>query len=170
MFICLFFRPLKIQVLHIHYGTLMMMYRWIKFWSIINSISMKKCGPSSLTPNLALGPPRRSSAIELSALSSSHTTSSNNTKPGGPGNLLLGNNLAGQYANLGSGSRSAATSPVAGVASTHNLSLASFGGNINYFTHSLIRGVLIQSCSARAKNFTNYEFCHPQFSNVIQNI
>ena len=102
---------------------------------------MKKCGPSSLTPNLALGPPRRSSAIELSALSSSHT-SSNNTKQGGPGNLLLGNNLAGQYANLGSGSRSAATSPVAGVASTHNLSLASFGGNINYFTHSLIRGVL----------------------------
>lgn len=89
---------------------------------------MKKCGPSSLTPNLALGPPRRSSAIELSALSSSQT-SSNNTKTGGPGNLLLGNNLAGQYANLGSGSRSAATSPVAGVASTHNLSLASFGGN-----------------------------------------
>jgi len=88
---------------------------------------MKKCGPSSLTPNLALGPPRRSSAIELSALSSSQT-SSNNTKTGGPGNLLLGNNLAGQYANLGSGSRSAATSPVAGVASTHNLSLASFGG------------------------------------------
>ena len=93
---------------------------------------MKKCGPSSLTPNLALGPPRRSSAIELSALSSSQT-SSNNAKTGGPGNLLLGNNLAGQYANLGSGSRSAATSPVAGVASTHNLSLASFGGNYYYF-------------------------------------
>ena len=36
--------------------------------------------------------------------------------------------------------------------------------------HSLIRGVLIQSCSARAKNFTNYVFCHPQFSGVIQNI
>ena len=32
------------------------------------------------------------------------------------------------------------------------------------------RGVLIQSCSARAKNFTNYVFCHPQFSGVIQNI
>ena len=29
-------------------------------------------------------------------------------------------------------------------------------------THSLIRGVLtIQSCSAGAKNFTNYVFCHP---------
>ena len=36
--------------------------------------------------------------------------------------------------------------------------------------HSLIRGVLIQSCSAGAKNFTNYLFCHPQFSDVIQNI
>ena len=36
--------------------------------------------------------------------------------------------------------------------------------------HSLIREVLIQSCSARAKNFTNYVFCHPQFSGVIQNI
>ena len=35
--------------------------------------------------------------------------------------------------------------------------------------HSLIRGVLIQSCSARAKNFTNYVFFHPQFSGVIQN-
>ena len=34
----------------------------------------------------------------------------------------------------------------------------------------LIRGVLIQSCSARAKNFTNYVFCHLQFSGVIQNI
>ena len=37
-------------------------------------------------------------------------------------------------------------------------------------SHSLIRGVLIQSCSARAKKFTNYVFCHPQFSDVIQNI
>ena len=36
--------------------------------------------------------------------------------------------------------------------------------------HSLIRGVLIQSCSAGDKNFTNYVFCHPQFSGVIQNI
>ena len=36
--------------------------------------------------------------------------------------------------------------------------------------HSLIRVVLIQSCSARAKNFTNYIFCHPKFSGVIQNI
>ena len=36
--------------------------------------------------------------------------------------------------------------------------------------HSLIRGVLIQSCPARAKNFTNYIFCHVQFSGVIQNI
>ena len=30
--------------------------------------------------------------------------------------------------------------------------------------------VLIQSCSAGAKNFTNYIFCHVQFSAVIQNI
>ena len=36
--------------------------------------------------------------------------------------------------------------------------------------HSLIRGVLIQSCPAGAKDFTNYVFCHPQFSGVIQNI
>ena len=36
--------------------------------------------------------------------------------------------------------------------------------------HSLIRWVLIQSCSAEAKKFTNYVFCHPQFSGVIQNI
>ena len=36
--------------------------------------------------------------------------------------------------------------------------------------HSLMRGVLIQSCPAGAKNFTNYVFCHPQFSGVIQNI
>ena len=27
-----------------------------------------------------------------------------------------------------------------------------------------------KSCSAEAKNFTNYVFCHPQFSGVIQNI
>ena len=37
-------------------------------------------------------------------------------------------------------------------------------------THSLIRGVLRKSCSAGAKKFTNYVFCHPQFSGVIQNI
>ena len=30
--------------------------------------------------------------------------------------------------------------------------------------HSLIRGVLIQSCSAGAKHFTNYVFCHVQFN------
>ena len=36
--------------------------------------------------------------------------------------------------------------------------------------HSLIRGFFIQSCSTGAKNFTNYVFCHPQFSGVIQNI
>ena len=42
--------------------------------------------------------------------------------------------------------------------------------NIAYFRHSLIRGVLIQSCIAGAKKFTNYVFCHPQFSGVIQNI
>ena len=38
------------------------------------------------------------------------------------------------------------------------------------WSHSLIRGVLIQSFPAGAKNFTNYVFCHPQFSGVIQNI
>ena len=37
-------------------------------------------------------------------------------------------------------------------------------------THILIRGVLIQSFPAGAKNFTNYVFCHVQFSGVIQNI
>ena len=36
--------------------------------------------------------------------------------------------------------------------------------------HSMIRGILIQSCSAGAKNVTNYVFCHPQLSGVIQNI
>ena len=40
----------------------------------------------------------------------------------------------------------------------------------NKMQHILIRGVLIQSCSTGAKNFTNYVFCHPQFSGVIQNI
>ena len=43
--------------------------------------------------------------------------------------------------------------------------------NCNFLSkHSLIRGVLIQSCSAGAKMFTNYVFCNPQFSGVIQNI
>ena len=37
-------------------------------------------------------------------------------------------------------------------------------------SHSLIRWFLIQSCSAGAKKFTNYLFCYPQFSSVIQNI
>ena len=37
-------------------------------------------------------------------------------------------------------------------------------------THSLIRGVLIQSCSAGAKNLTKCVFYHVQFSGVIQNI
>ena len=41
---------------------------------------------------------------------------------------------------------------------------------LNLNMHSLIRGVLIQSCPAGAKNFTNYIFWHPQFSGVIQNI
>ena len=36
--------------------------------------------------------------------------------------------------------------------------------------HSLIRGVLIQSCSSGAKNFTKCVFYHVQFSGVIQNI
>ena len=39
-------------------------------------------------------------------------------------------------------------------------------GHTSQFDHR----VLIQSCPARAKNFTNYVFCHPQFSGVIQNI
>ena len=34
--------------------------------------------------------------------------------------------------------------------------------------HSLIRGVLIQSCSVGAKNLTNYEFCHVQFNSPGQ--
>ena len=34
--------------------------------------------------------------------------------------------------------------------------------------HSLIKGVLIQSCSAGAKNFTNYVFCHVQFNSPGQ--
>ena len=52
----------------------------------------------------------------------------------------------------------------------------SLGSTVSYnfmklcVNHSLIRGVLIQSCSAGAKNFTNYVFCHPQFNGVIQNI
>ena len=33
--------------------------------------------------------------------------------------------------------------------------------HIQWTGHSLIRGVLIQSCSAGAKNFTNDVFCHP---------
>ena len=36
--------------------------------------------------------------------------------------------------------------------------------------HSLIRGVLIQSCSAGAKHFTKCVFYYVQFSGVIQNI
>ena len=36
--------------------------------------------------------------------------------------------------------------------------------------HSLIRGILTQSCSAGAKNFTKCIFYHAQFSSVIQNI
>ena len=35
---------------------------------------------------------------------------------------------------------------------------------VKTLAHSLIRGVLIQSCPAGAKNFTNYVFCHLQFS------
>ena len=31
-------------------------------------------------------------------------------------------------------------------------------------------GFLYKSCFARAKKFTNYVFCHPQSSGVIQNI
>ena len=36
--------------------------------------------------------------------------------------------------------------------------------------HSLIRGVLRQTCSTGAKNFTKWVFYHVQFSGVIQNI
>ena len=46
--------------------------------------------------------------------------------------------------------------------------LPSFWNNKTH--HSLIRGVLIQSFPAGAKNFTKYVFCHVQFSGVIQNI
>ena len=45
-----------------------------------------------------------------------------------------------------------------------------FPGYIPNYRHSLFRGVLIQSWSAGTKKFTNYAFCHPQFSGVIQNI
>ena len=41
---------------------------------------------------------------------------------------------------------------------------------VNCIYHRLIRVVRIQSCSAEAENFTNYVFCHPQFSGVIQSI
>ena len=42
--------------------------------------------------------------------------------------------------------------------------------NVDKYNHSLIRVVLIQSCSAGAENLTNYVFCHVQFNGVIQNI
>ena len=48
-----------------------------------------------------------------------------------------------------------------------DMALCYWGGIV---VHSLIRAVLIQSCSTRTKKFTNYVFCHPQFSEVIQNI
>ena len=35
--------------------------------------------------------------------------------------------------------------------------------------HSLIRGVLIQICSAGAKNFTKYVFFHIQFNGLVKN-
>ena len=34
--------------------------------------------------------------------------------------------------------------------------------------HSLIRGVLIQSCSTGAKNFTKYVFFHVQFNGLVK--
>ena len=37
-------------------------------------------------------------------------------------------------------------------------------------THSLIRGVLIHSCPAGPKNFTNYVFCHEQFQAKVREI
>ena len=43
-------------------------------------------------------------------------------------------------------------------------------GYPEHSVHSLIRGVLIQSCSAGAKNFTKCVFYHVQFSSLIQNI
>ena len=39
--------------------------------------------------------------------------------------------------------------------------------NLSKSIDSLIRGVLIQICSAGAKNFTNYVFCHPQCNSVV---
>ena len=46
------------------------------------------------------------------------------------------------------------------------------GKNWKYDLHDtvLIRGILLQRSSAGAKKFTNYVFCYPQFSGVIQNI
>ena len=41
---------------------------------------------------------------------------------------------------------------------------------LNLNMHSLIRGVLIQSCPAGAKNFTNYVFCHVYNSLVLSKI
>ena len=36
-------------------------------------------------------------------------------------------------------------------------------------SHSLIRGVLIQSCSTGAQNFTKYVFFHVQFNGQVEN-
>ena len=48
-----------------------------------------------------------------------------------------------------------------------------FALNISCFVgitpHSMIRGVVIQSCSAGAKNFTKYVFFHAQFNGLVKN-
>ena len=54
--------------------------------------------------------------------------------------------------------------------SSHGLPVTGPAKMFRVSCHSLIRGVLIQSCPTGAKNFTNYVFCHVQFSGVIQNI
>ena len=40
--------------------------------------------------------------------------------------------------------------------------------NLKFNLHSLFRGVLIQSCSAGAKNFTKYVFFQVQFNGLVK--
>ena len=41
--------------------------------------------------------------------------------------------------------------------------------NLMIENEGLIRGVLIQSCSAGVKNFTKYVFFHVEFNSLVQN-
>ena len=45
-----------------------------------------------------------------------------------------------------------------------------FKKNLGNGVHSMIRGILTQSCSTGAKNFSKCVFYHVQVSGVIQNI